>query len=83
MERQRQLSVICTEDGTIIRAASEDALVRKYREHVREAHDIELTDDEAREEIDATMEDMEEMEDIEDMEDLDDFDEDMGYSDMD
>ncbi|NLG51015.1 MAG: DUF1059 domain-containing protein [Chloroflexi bacterium] len=80
MERQRQLSVICMEDGTVIRAANEDALVRKYREHVREAHDIELTDEEAREEIEATMEDMEDMEDIEDLED---FDEDMDYSDMD
>jgi predicted small metal-binding protein len=80
MERQRQLSVICAEDGTVIRADSEDELVRKYREHVREAHDIELTDEEAREEIEATMEDMEDMEDLEDLED---FDEDLNYGDMD
>ena len=77
MERQKQMSVVCMEDGTIIRAANEDALVRQYREHVREAHDIDLTEDEAREEIRATMEDMEEMEDLEDM------DADLDYGDMD
>ncbi len=51
MERENRMTVICDSDGTVIQGRNEDELVRNYRKHLRETHNVELSESEARADI--------------------------------
>jgi predicted small metal-binding protein len=48
MRGQGQMTYYCSDDDTTLRASSEDELVRKYREHVRAAHNADISEEQAR-----------------------------------
>ncbi len=62
MREEKMLTFYCPEDDTTLRANSEDELVRMYRDHMRSTHGEIISQEEARQEVEESLQETREEE---------------------